>query len=149
MSWQKLSGEGLRLISIQTSSGRWGGAFLPGSDAYYLWVGQEWPAFEAKWRDLTNGNLRLVDLVIEESASGTPHYSGAWREGSDGHDTIPRAAPRGRGGNVRMAEMPIKTAEVVASSSSGSLESDDIPPARVSLSATCRKPEGEHPCLIM
>src|SRR5216684_3596252 len=83
--WQQLSGEGLRLISIQTSGGRWSGAFVPGNDAYYLWVGQEWPSFEAKWRDLTKGNLRLVDLVVEESESGAPHFSGAWREGNDGH----------------------------------------------------------------
>jgi hypothetical protein len=37
---------------------------LPGTEAYYLWVGASWQNFRAKWEELAAQNLRLIDLDV-------------------------------------------------------------------------------------
>ncbi|MBK9017609.1 MAG: hypothetical protein IPM82_28160 [Saprospiraceae bacterium] len=60
------------------------GVWREGKDGYYLWVGQEWASFEAKWKELAKQNLRLID--IETYMDGNKRkYAGVWREGKDGH----------------------------------------------------------------
>ncbi len=87
-SWQTLSGQGYRLIDIDTTV-RGGvryytGVFQPGSDGHFLWVGVDWASFAAKWNELSTQGLRLVDF--ETYLEGTTRvYTGVWRGGSDGH----------------------------------------------------------------
>lgn len=84
-TWERMSGEGLRLVSIQATGGRWSGAYVPGHDAYFLWAGVAWPNFHAKWEELSRGGLRLTDLVVEDDGPA-PRFTGVWREGHDAHD---------------------------------------------------------------
>ncbi len=64
--WQQLSGQGLRLIDLETykegSKRLYSGVFAAGSDAHFLWAGVEWPAFQAKWKELSDKGYRLIDL---------------------------------------------------------------------------------------
>jgi CubicO group peptidase (beta-lactamase class C family) len=87
-SWQTLSGQGYRLIDIDTTV-RGGiryytGVFQPGSGGHALWVGATWASFTAKWSELSDQGLRLVDF--ETYLEGTTRvYTGVWRAGTDGH----------------------------------------------------------------
>ncbi len=70
---------------IETSAGvRYAGVFLPGNDAHALWVGDDWKGFTDKWRELSKGGLRLVDLE-SYVIGGTRRFSGVFRAGSGGH----------------------------------------------------------------
>jgi hypothetical protein len=67
-------------LTEQTYSGVW----RQGSDAYYLWVNASWNSFSAKWQQLAQQNLRLVDLKITR-VDGAERYHGVWREGTGGY----------------------------------------------------------------
>src|SRR5579885_2377008 len=54
-----------------------------GTDPYYFWV-SDWKSFQSKWQQLSNQNLRLVDLKVYPSG-GTTTFGGVWRAGSDAH----------------------------------------------------------------
>jgi CubicO group peptidase (beta-lactamase class C family) len=87
-SWQQLSGQGFRLIDIDTTlrgaTRYYTGVFEPGGGGYALWVGSDWDGFIAKWRELSAQNLRLVD--VETYLEGSQRvYTGVWREGTDNH----------------------------------------------------------------
>ena len=70
---------------IETSAGvRYAGVFLPGNDAHALWVGDDWKGFTDKWRELSKGGLRLVDLE-SYVIGGKRRFSGVFRAGSGGH----------------------------------------------------------------
>ena len=64
----------------QTYSGVWRG----GNDAHYLWVNASWNSFQAKWQQLAQQNLRLVDLKITRE-NGVERFHGAWRQGTGGY----------------------------------------------------------------
>src|SRR5919108_648423 len=63
---------------------KYSGVFLPGTDAYGLWVDADWESFQSKWREWTGRGLRLVDLEVSESG-GALRYSGVFRAGADAH----------------------------------------------------------------
>ena len=52
---------------------RYSGVWLPGRDAYYLWVNAPWQSFRQKWEELGQQNLRLIDLEV--TAPGDPSGS--------------------------------------------------------------------------
>ena len=54
----------LASISAVALGERYSGVWRSGSDGYYLWAGADWPHFIAKWNELADQNLRLVDLNI-------------------------------------------------------------------------------------
>jgi murein DD-endopeptidase MepM/ murein hydrolase activator NlpD len=60
------------------------GVFRQGSGAHYLWEGVSWADFEAKWKQLSAQNLRLVDLETWVDG-GKRKWGGVWRAGSDAH----------------------------------------------------------------
>lgn len=64
----------------QTYTGVW----RQGNDAHYLWVNASWNSFTAKWQELAQQNLRLVDLKITREA-GVERFHGAWRQGTGGY----------------------------------------------------------------
>jgi Peptidase family M23/Polyglycine hydrolase-like, structural repeat len=55
-----------------------------GVDAHYLWEGVSWADFESKWKELSNQNLRLVDLETWTDG-GARKWGGVWRQGTDAH----------------------------------------------------------------
>jgi hypothetical protein len=59
------------------------GVFRAGGGGHHLWV-DEWPGFEAKWRDLSARGFRLTSLAVSAD-EGTPRFAGAFREGGGGH----------------------------------------------------------------
>src|SRR5260370_55655 len=59
------------------------GVWRAGDDPYYLWVA-DWNGFSAKWQELSNQNLLLVDLKVY-TVGGATMYAGVWRAGSDAH----------------------------------------------------------------
>jgi hypothetical protein len=63
---------------------QYAGVFRSGGDGHYLWVGVEWAAFEAKWKELSDSGLRLVDLETYREENKRL-YAGVFRAGSDGH----------------------------------------------------------------
>ncbi len=87
--WQELSGKGLRLVDFETwldggGVRRYAGVWRTGTDAHYLWVGVDWPNFEAKWKELTAAGLRLT--VLRTWTDGAiVRYAGVWRAGTDAH----------------------------------------------------------------
>ena len=60
------------------------GVWRAGNDGYYLWVGSTWTDFEAKWKELSAKNLRLVDLDVYRDGNQLK-FNGVWRAGSDAH----------------------------------------------------------------
>ena len=60
------------------------GVWRQGNDPYILWGGVDWTSFSAKWQQLSQQNLRLVDLKVY-TGSGPTKFSGVWRAGSDAH----------------------------------------------------------------
>lgn len=60
------------------------GVWEPGTDPYYLWVGDDWQGFTKKWQELAGKGLRLEDVerYVED---GAVQYAGVWRGGQDGH----------------------------------------------------------------
>jgi hypothetical protein len=60
------------------------GVWRAGTDAHFLWAGTSWANFEAKWKEVSQQNLRLVDLKVS-TVGGSTRYSGVWRAGSDPH----------------------------------------------------------------
>lgn len=59
------------------------GVFRAGNDPHAFWVG-DWDSFQAKWKELSNAGLRLVDL--ETFVDGNKRlYSGVFRAGTDAH----------------------------------------------------------------
>ncbi len=60
------------------------GVWREGNDPYYLWGGVDWNSFNTKWQQLSQQNLRLIDLKVYPGSSPTK-YSGVWRAGSDAH----------------------------------------------------------------
>jgi Bacterial tandem repeat domain 1 len=60
------------------------GVWQEGGDPYYLWVGVDWQGFTAKWKELSNQGLRLVDIE-PFTEDGKLLYAGVWRSGNDGH----------------------------------------------------------------
>jgi hypothetical protein len=70
---------GLPLVQ-QTYTGVW----RQGNDAHYLWVNASWNSFVAKWQQLAQQNLRLVDLKITREG-GVERFHGVWRQGTGGY----------------------------------------------------------------
>jgi len=70
---------GLPLVQ-QTYTGVW----RQGSDAHYLWVNSSWNNFVAKWQQLAQQNLRLVDMKITRE-NGVERFHGVWRQGTGGY----------------------------------------------------------------
>ena len=70
---------GLPLVQ-QTYTGVW----RQGNDAHYLWVNASWTTFVAKWQQLAQQNLRLVDMKITRE-NGVERFHGVWRQGTGGH----------------------------------------------------------------
>lgn len=64
----------------QTYSGIW----RQGNDAHYLWVNASWNSFVAKWQQLAQQNLRLVDLKITRE-NNVERFHGVWRQGTGGY----------------------------------------------------------------
>jgi hypothetical protein len=60
------------------------GVWDEGTDRYAMWVGQSWDSFEAKWKELSGNDRRLVDLEVY-TVNGKQRYAGVWREGNDAH----------------------------------------------------------------
>ncbi len=60
------------------------GVWRHGSDPYYLWGGVDWNSFNTKWQQLSQQNLRLIDLKVYPG-NGPTKFSGVWRAGNDGH----------------------------------------------------------------
>jgi hypothetical protein len=60
------------------------GVWRAGTDPYYLWGNANQSGFLAKWSELSNANLRLVDFETV-SVGGGRQWNGVWRAGSDGH----------------------------------------------------------------
>jgi len=59
------------------------GVFRAGNDPYAFWVG-DWDSFKAKWVELSNAGLRLVDL--ETFVDGNKRlFSGVFRAGTDAY----------------------------------------------------------------
>src|SRR5260370_38664425 len=56
------------------------GVWRAGDDPYYLWVA-DWNGFSAKGQELSNQNLRLVDLKVY-TVGGATMFGGVWRAGS-------------------------------------------------------------------
>jgi Bacterial tandem repeat domain 1 len=94
--WEELSNAGLRLTRLSTFRQDTGlvtfgdstarvflGSFSPGTDGHALWV-SEWPEFQAKWRELTENGLRLIDLVPYKE-DGKRMFAGVFRAGTDAH----------------------------------------------------------------
>jgi hypothetical protein len=87
--WNQLSGQGLRLVDLETyvdGNGvrLYSGVWRAGIDAHYLWVGVDWNSFQAKWKQLSNQGLRST--VLRTYVDGnTVRYAGVWRAGTDGH----------------------------------------------------------------
>jgi murein DD-endopeptidase MepM/ murein hydrolase activator NlpD len=86
----KLTGLFIQIIFICLFIGRahaqnlYAGVWEEATDGYFLWAGQEWAGFEAKWKELSKQNLRLIDIETYVEG-GKRRYSGVWRAGSDGH----------------------------------------------------------------
>ncbi len=64
----------------QTYTGVW----RAGTDAHALWVNASWNSFAAKWQQLAQQNLRLVDLKITRDG-GAERFHGVWRQGTGGY----------------------------------------------------------------
>lgn len=89
--WSQLSGQGLRLVDInlhQTPGGglRYSGCFLPGNDAHYLWANVTWESFRAKWEELAESGLRLIDFEMPIPASGLADVADASIAADTGDD---------------------------------------------------------------
>jgi len=87
--WQQLAQQNLRLIDIKIvniggGQQRFFGVWRQGTGGHYLWVNADWNNFVAKWQQLAQQNLRLVDLEITQTAQGQ-RYSGVWLPGSDAY----------------------------------------------------------------
>jgi hypothetical protein len=87
--WQELAGQNQRLVDIDTyvdanGQRKYNGVWRAGSDAYALFGGATWTAFEAKWQELAGQGLRLIDLEVYEEG-GQMKYTGVWRAGTDGY----------------------------------------------------------------
>jgi hypothetical protein len=75
----------LRAHLIAASRGtRYLGVFRAGTDAHALWVGDDWEGFNAKWKQLSEDGLRLIDMETYVAA-GTRRYTGVFRAGNDAH----------------------------------------------------------------
>lgn len=94
--WNELSASGLRLARLATFRADTGlltfgdsteryftGIFVPGTDGYALWA-SDWPAFEAKWKELSAQGLRLVDLAPYLEGNKRM-FAGVFRAGTDAH----------------------------------------------------------------
>jgi len=94
--WKELSDQGLRLTRLSTYRADTGlltfgdsteryytGVFTAGTDGHALWA-SEWPAFEAKWKELSNQGLRLVDIAPYLD-NGKRMFAGVFRAGTDAH----------------------------------------------------------------
>jgi hypothetical protein len=95
-AWERMSKQGLRLNRISTFRQDTGvasfgnsterfflGVFGAGTDGHALIVG-EWKEFEAKWKELSKGGLRLVDLTPYKEG-GKRMFLGVFRAGTDAH----------------------------------------------------------------
>ncbi|MET0218217.1 MAG: hypothetical protein ABW205_09875 [Burkholderiales bacterium] len=60
------------------------GVLREGTDAHALWVGDDWDGFKAKWKQLSDDGLRLIDLETYVEGS-TRKYAGVFRAGTDAH----------------------------------------------------------------
>jgi hypothetical protein len=94
--WKELSASGQRLVRLATfradtnvltfgngTERIFTGTFTAGTDGHALWV-SEWPAFQAKWTELTKNGLRLVDIAPYLDG-GKRMFAGVFRAGTDGH----------------------------------------------------------------
>ena len=92
--WQVLSNQGMRLARIasfrqdtgvisfgDTTHRLFLGTFEPGSGAFAFWV-SPWETFEAKWKELSNDNMRLVDIATYTEGNETM-YAGVYQAGTD------------------------------------------------------------------
>lgn len=70
--------------ALFSTPGDFCGVWRAGSGAHYLWANVEWDSFRAKWQELSQAGLRLVDFY-ERPVGNTVRYSGVWRAGTDAH----------------------------------------------------------------
>jgi murein DD-endopeptidase MepM/ murein hydrolase activator NlpD len=86
--WQELSGQGLRLVDLETDvvngTRRYTGVWRGGNDKHYLWVGVDWSNFASKWLELSKQGLRLIDFETYVDGN-TRKFAGVWRAGNDAH----------------------------------------------------------------
>src|SRR5712664_3429792 len=77
---------GLLLVCAPAANAQdsFAGIWRAGNDGHYLWVGDNWDSFNAKWEELAKQNLRLT-VVKTYMDGGQRKYLGVWRAGSDGH----------------------------------------------------------------
>jgi|RhiMetdeSRZDD1v2_1073273.scaffolds.fasta_scaffold380594_1 hypothetical protein len=94
--WEEWSKAGLRLTRLSTYRQDTGvitfgdsterlflGVFAPGTEGHALWV-SEWPQFEAKWKQLSDSGLRLIDLAPYKDGNKRM-FAGVFRAGTDAH----------------------------------------------------------------
>jgi hypothetical protein len=58
------------------------GVWRAGSGGYYLWVNADQNHFIAKWQELSQQNLRLVDMNIHQVPGNQWRYAGVWQQGT-------------------------------------------------------------------
>ncbi len=88
--WQEMSDDGLRLIDLETyraSNGDrlWAGVFEEGSGAYAMFRNFDFQDFNAKWNELNDQGLRLIDIETYEANNGDRLWAGVWRAGTDSY----------------------------------------------------------------
>lgn len=80
----KLSGQGLKLVDIETfeNGGKrlWSGIFKTIPDRVVLRGNLEWKDFRSEWIRLTSGRARLVDIEVYDTK---PFYAGLYRDFDD------------------------------------------------------------------
>jgi len=85
--WTRLSEAGYRLKDIDTwrdvdGTRRWDGIFTKGTGRHALWRGYNQADFNAKWQEMSNDGLRLIDLETYTAANGERLWAGVFEEGS-------------------------------------------------------------------
>ncbi|MEB3887340.1 hypothetical protein [Lyngbya sp. CCY1209] len=88
--WQDLSGNGYRLVDVETdiqSNGKtyFTGTWQEGDGKYALYRYNNWGSFTDKWQDLSGNGYRLVDVETDIQSNGKTYFTGVWREGDGKH----------------------------------------------------------------
>jgi CubicO group peptidase (beta-lactamase class C family) len=68
----------------QIATDLFAGLFKEASGEYALWYGPSWESFAAKWSELANAGLLLVDIDTFQS-SGNTWFIGVWQQSSEGY----------------------------------------------------------------
>ncbi len=88
--WTTLNNdEEMRLIDLEVyqdgGKRKFSGVFRSGSEESSFWVGQDRDAFRAKWQQLANAGLRLVDVEVYKGAGTKNVYAGVFLNAEGGH----------------------------------------------------------------